>query len=71
MHPYREPGQVAPVRPRTESDDRSLSILLIAIGAIRVAIAIATREAFGAEATIATVMIALGLAGVAPRSSDT
>ena len=68
MHPYRDPGQVAQGRPRTESDDRTLSIMLIAIGAIRVAIAIATRESFGAEATIAGGMIALGLAGIAPRS---
>ena len=71
MCPYREPGPIAPPPEHTASDDRTLSILMIAIGALRVGIAVATRETFGVEATIATLMIVLGLAGVIPGSSRT
>jgi len=63
--PYREPGRCdaperladsAPVR-----DDAVLAALLLAVGGLRVALALAHGEDFGAEATIAAVMVVLGL----------
>jgi hypothetical protein len=73
MHPYRDPGRIAPPArapaPATETDDRTIAIVLIAIGALRVAIAVAGREAFGVEATIAVLMMVLGLGSLVRRST--
>ena len=44
-----------------ERDDRILGALLLLIGGVRVAVALARGETFGAEATIAVAMVVLGL----------
>lgn len=68
--PYRTPGRedpdlLDPGAPRR--DDVVLAVLLVVLGSIRVAIALGTRESFGAEATVATAMLILGVALVARR----
>jgi len=67
MSPYRTPSpqetQPGPAESRWEArwDDRVLGCMLIAIGGVRVAIAIAGSEPFQAEATIAAFMVLFGL----------
>jgi hypothetical protein len=51
------------------ADDRLLAVLAITLGALRVAIALAVGQRFGGEATIAVLMIALGIAGLTRRSA--
>lgn len=53
----------APDEMRTAArwDDRILAILMIGLGAPRVILALAEHETFGAEATIATIVVGLGL----------
>lgn len=51
---------LAPTRHRSPdrlNDDQVLSLVLGLIGGVRVAIAVATREAFAAEATVALLMM--------------
>jgi hypothetical protein len=61
MHPYRTSISDEPrARRSVDWDDRVLAALMIAVGGIRVGIAIGTAESFGAEPSIAAVMIALG-----------
>jgi len=43
-------------------DDHFLALLMIVIGGIRVACALVTHEHWGAEATLAAIMFALGVA---------
>jgi len=63
--PYREPGRqlredVIPAASRR--DDAVLATMLIVLGGLRVGIALIGHETFGAEATIAAVMLVLGVA---------
>ena len=51
-------------------DDLVLGILLIVLGGIRVVIAFAQKETFGAEATIALITVCLGILLVAWRRSS-
>jgi uncharacterized protein (TIGR03382 family) len=41
-------------------DDRMIAGVILAVGLLRVTIAVASGEVFGAEATLAVLMIALG-----------
>lgn len=63
MHPYRQ----APVRSdrscHAQSEELIIYGLLVAIGAIPVAIALAERAAFGAEATLGLLMVCAGAIG--------
>ena len=65
VKPYRIPPDPAPRAPRkssmTPSDDGVLAALMIVLGGVRVAIAIADNERFGAEPSIALIMLVLGL----------
>lgn len=63
MHPYR-PLHVADEAPAAApcDDDRSLAVVMIALGAIRVVPAIVFGETFGAEATLAAVAVIGGVA---------
>ena len=64
INPYRIPG--APhreLRPSDDDDDDGdgvLACLLIAIGGLRVSIALITDEAFGSEPSVAAIMVGLG-----------
>ena len=64
-HPYRRAPR--PERAETEMtsaarwDDRILGLVMLVLAAPRVVLAFATHECFGAEATIASVAVALGL----------
>ena len=61
MHPYRTSSSEEPCARRSARwDDRVLAALMIAVGGIRVGVAIGTNESFGAEPSIAAVMVALG-----------
>jgi hypothetical protein len=62
MQPYR-PLYVADDEARDSAapEDRALAVLLIVLGAVRVVPAIATGETFGAEATVAAIMVVLGV----------
>lgn len=63
MHPYRVQSlDDATVDPELHRDDRILAGLMIFVGGIRVALAIALGETFGTEATVAAVVAAIGLA---------
>jgi hypothetical protein len=65
MHPYRTPDPRPPPGLRhgsSRSDDRILGALLAVLGGGRVAIAFATGEDFGGEATIAAILLVLGVA---------
>jgi hypothetical protein len=71
MAPYRIPSRQSVERaaPARDHDDLVVAGLLTIIGAIRVAIAVAGHERFGAEATIAAMMLVLGVIGLIwPRS---
>lgn len=48
-------------RPATRWDDRVLGVLMMALGGLRVGIAIDDNERWGAEASIAAIMTVLGL----------
>lgn len=63
MHPYRTSSSDEPParRPAARWDDRVLAALMIAVGGIRVGVAVGTDESFGAEPSIAAVMLALGV----------
>jgi hypothetical protein len=69
MSPYRHPAD--PVVPRDDraprGDDVVLGSLLAAIGGMRVVIAVATDETWGAEASIAAILLALGVVLVLAR----
>ena len=69
MGPYRtppEPPQIDEDLP-PPNDDSVLGALLLLIGAVRITVAIAQSEVFGAGATTALFMIAMG-AGLLVRS---
>ncbi|HEU0035173.1 MAG TPA: hypothetical protein VFQ53_31325 [Kofleriaceae bacterium] len=72
MAPYRTAARSANHAPRDvmadAHDDHVLGALLLVIGGFRVASALAEHEAFGAEPTIALVMVALALALLLRRS---
>lgn len=65
MDPYRPLYVQAPREPPREPlprEDHALGILLIVVGAMRVIPAACHRERFGAEPTVALVMILIGFA---------
>jgi len=67
-NPYRESAATEPSECVSAArwDDYVLSLMLIVLGTIRVTLAFANHEDFGAEATIAAVMAGLGvLLGIA------
>jgi len=65
MHPYRTPPppKLPPPDDR-RGDDRLLAAVIAAIGAIPVATAVITGEAFGAEATVGLLLVVLGVIGL-------
>lgn len=65
-HPYRRrSGHPVPTRvPRGDPDAVVIYALLLAVGAVRLTVAIALDEVFGAEATLAIVLVIAGLAGL-------
>ena len=65
VSPYR-PLHAAKPEPPEDPEERVLAVLLIVLGLARVVPAIATGETFGTEATIASLMLACGLAMVVP-----
>jgi hypothetical protein len=66
--PYRAPPESPPVRraPRA-SEELVLAWLLVALGAVRVAAAIAGHETWGLEASLAALMLPCGLAMLVRR----
>jgi hypothetical protein len=63
MGPYRTPSPPPP--PEVDrGDDRMIYGVLLAIGLIRVVLAIVEGEAFHAEATLAGLLAAAGLIGL-------
>jgi len=61
MSPYRATSAGdAPAPSRADAEDRMIAGVACVVGLIRVAIAIAAGEAFGAEASIATGLVLLG-----------
>jgi hypothetical protein len=67
MHPYRDsPMPLEETHPH-DSEEPILYSLLAAIGAIPVAIALATHAAFGGEATVGVAMMATGGVGLLAR----
>lgn len=62
-NPYRESASSEPPDRISAArwDDYVLSVMLIVIGTVRVTLAVANREPFETEATIAAVMVALGV----------
>lgn len=65
MHPYRSAAPTPGLArsPEPETDDGPLLVVLAAVGLIRVVVAVATGEAFGAEPTVGLLLIALAIAG--------
>ena len=64
MHPYRTPPPPRDDDDRESSppaEERVLAWALVVVGGLRVAIAVARSESFGAEATIAAILLVLGL----------
>jgi hypothetical protein len=61
-HPYREPPPVADAEPA--GDERAIYGVLTAVGAIPLAIAVASGECFGAEPTVGLVMFGFGIVGL-------
>jgi hypothetical protein len=47
------------------ADGLVISMIAIAVGAIRVAIALAQHESFGAEATLGLALVLAGIVGIA------
>jgi hypothetical protein len=67
MHPYRElpPPAIEPERPHEEL---VLYGALVAIGGLRVIVALFTDQTVGTEATVAALMVLAGVAGFMSRS---
>ena len=65
MHPYRSTAPTPGVArsPEPETDEGPLLMVIAAVGLIRVVVAVATGEDFGAEPTIGLALVALALAG--------
>ena len=70
MSPYRTPPapDLGEERDDARRDDRVLAFGLLLIGGIRVALALALHEVFGAESTIALVMVVVGIVLLLRRS---
>lgn len=66
MGPYRTSSPPDPVRPAEpdRGDERLIYGMLLAVGLVRVLLALADGEAFHAEATIAGLLAAAGLLGL-------
>ena len=63
LHPYRRANRASGDEQGVAArwDDRVLAALMIALGAPRVVLALASHEHFGAEATLAAIAACLGL----------
>ena len=63
MNPYRTPADRGEIVARRESryDDLVLGILMLAIGGLRVGLAIGGGEPWGAEVSLAAIVTALGV----------
>jgi len=64
MHPYRKPARARAEHepePASDDDERVIARLMIALGGLRVVVAVASAETFGAEPSIALLMLVLGL----------
>lgn len=59
--PDRSPWATEPGSRRAGRDDRVLGAVMLVLGGLRVAIALGDHEVWGAEATIAGAMVALGV----------
>jgi hypothetical protein len=66
VHPYR-PLFVIGEEPtvRRSPEETTVAAVLLGLGGLRVAAAVITGEPFGAEATLAVLMTAAGVAGLA------
>ena len=64
-HPYRTPARARDgerdEEPPRDDDERVIAFLMIALGGLRVVVAIAHAETFGNEATVALIMLVLGI----------
>jgi hypothetical protein len=67
MHPYRElpPPAMEPERPHEEL---VLYGALVAIGGLRVLVALLAEQVIGTESTVAALMVIAGIAGFMSRS---
>ncbi len=64
-HPYRRSSSHAAGRPRERQPDATaIYLLLLAIGAVRIALAVALGEPIGAEGTIALALMIAGVVGL-------
>lgn len=63
MHPYRDPPRCEPAA-SPPADERASYALLVAIGAVRVAIAWLGEDAFRGEATLGGLLLAVGVFGL-------
>jgi hypothetical protein len=62
LNPYRvAPAEIDERVGPSRSDDRVLGVLMLVLGGLRVGLAVAMDEVWGAEVTIAALMTALGL----------
>lgn len=71
LSPYRESPTDAEETPRAPGEEWVLAVVLVLLGVVRVAIALATHEDFAADVTIAALLGAIGcvlLAQLARRS---
>jgi len=65
MGPYRTAAPPDPPRRAHDGgDDRTIYVMLLVVGLIRVVIAVADGEDFHAEATIAGLLLAAGVIGL-------
>jgi hypothetical protein len=68
MSPYRHPPEPrAAPSSSTKGDDVVLGAMLLAVGGLRVILAIVGGEAWGAEASIAAILLLLGVLLLLPR----
>ena len=70
MGPYRTIPTESSTGPSTvdaRADDRTLGLVLLVLGLARVVMGLAEHEVFGAEATMALLMVGLAVALLVPR----
>lgn len=68
MHPYRDVPPPAFERPERPHEETVLYGALVAIGGLRVIVALLVEHALGTEATVAALMVIAGVVGLMKRS---
>ncbi len=61
MHPYRSPPTPGDDGAATPNEEWVLAVVLLVIGAVRVAIALVSGEDFATDVTLAAILGAIGL----------